>query len=172
MKPFAEIIADLNADPRVIVLVGPPASGKSTWRQSYQASTARPAIVVSTDDLIDRYAAHNGMTYTEAFGKLKMEDLDATAIATMRAALAAGQDVIIDRTNLRIKGRARFLSQVPKRYLRVAIVFNVPRDVLDQRLADRAAATGKFIPKQVVDDMVKGYEYPTTDEFDLIEILS
>lgn len=191
MRPFAEIVAsltperreqiearapqlrrDMTAAPRIMLLVGPPGSGKSTWRDGYLASTTRKTTIISSDDLIEEFAAKHGISYSEAFPKLDMARLDAMLMGKLRVALANRDDVIVDRTNLRVKGRARFLSQVPKHYLRVAVVFDVPQETLLTRIRDRGAATGKHIPSSVFEDMVKSYETPSTEEFDLIEVLS
>lgn len=156
--------------PKIIFLVGPPASGKSTWRSDYEPD--RPTTVISSDDIVDDYAARNDLTYAEAFGILgAMEDgayLGRLVGKNLRIALEAKHDIIIDRTNMTTDIRARMMEQLPKRYLRVAVVFDVPRDELFRRLYKRAEETGKVIADEVVNGFIETYEPPTFEEFDFI----
>lgn len=160
----------IETSPRVIFLVGVPGSGKSTWREKYLASTTRDTVTISSDDMVMAYAKVNGLDYTQAHREIDMNALDKQCAAALRVAVAKGQDVIIDRTNLRFKPRRRFLSQVSKRYVPIAIAFWVDCPELRQRLDKRAASTGKHIPWKVVMEMFEGYQPPTFDEFDVIEI--
>ena len=156
--------------PSIYILVGPPASGKSTWRETYFAKLAEPTTVLSTDDMIEEYASLNNMTYSEAFPLVDFSELDKKIYANMLAAFARQDNVIVDRTNLRIKGRRKFLANTPKTYKKIAVVFDIEYPALLNRLNIRAEKTGKHIPQKVVLDMIAGYEEPTLDEFDSIVI--
>lgn len=161
----------LEKAPRIIFLVGVPASGKSTWRASYLVDNPdRDTVTVSSDDMIEAYAAERGMNYSQAHREIDMNELDKRCSAAVRVAVARGQDVIIDRTNMRFKPRNRFLSQVTKRYTRVAVLFWTDCDVVRQRIIDRGRATGKHIPFKMVQEMFATYQAPTHDEFDLIGV--
>lgn len=161
----------LEKAPRIIFLVGVPGSGKSTWRAKYLADNPdRDTVTVSSDDLIEAYAAERGLNYSQAHREIDMNQLDKQCSAAVRVAVARGQDVIIDRTNMRFKPRNRFLSQVSKRYTRVAVLFWVECDTVRQRLIDRKRATGKHVPFSVAQEMFSTYQAPTTDEFDLIGV--
>jgi predicted kinase len=155
--------------PAIYMLVGPPASGKSTWRAQHMAATPRPTIIISSDDYIDALAATLETTYAEAFKQADMKEIERVIRNQFEEAIKRGDNIIVDRTNMRVKSRRKFLSSVPKTYRKIAVVFSVSRDLLDRRLADRAAATGKNIPKDVVDGMIKSYEEPTSSEFNRIE---
>lgn len=50
-------------NPKLYILVGPPAVGKSTWVQK----NAPNAMVVNRDDIVDGIASHYGLSYDEAF---------------------------------------------------------------------------------------------------------
>lgn len=154
--------------PTIYMLVGPPASGKSTWRAKHLAQTERPTVVISSDDYIDALAANLGITYSDAFKKADMKEITRVLNNQFDEAIKRGDDIILDRTNMSAKTRRKYLSRMPRNYAKVAVVFNVGRELLDRRLADRAAATGKHIPKNVVDDMIKSYDEPTTSEFDRV----
>jgi predicted kinase len=187
MKPFEEILSNLpdaqreaiehrfvkigrklEKCPHIFVLIGAPASGKSTWTTAY-LETARPTTVASTDQQIDAYAAANGLSYSEAHDKIDMESLEQNMQGSIRVAVAKSQDIIIDRTNLRVKSRNRWLSQVPRHYVRIGVVFTVePVEALFKRLHKRAKETGKYVPDLVVQEMLSSYQPPTLDEFDII----
>lgn len=161
----------LETSPRIIFLVGVPGSGKSKWRAKYLSeNTDRKTAIVSTDDLIEVYAAEHGQTYSQAHRELDLNVLDKQCGAAVRVAVAKGEDIIIDRTNMRYKPRNRFLSQVSKRYTRVAVLFCVDCDTVRSRLASRRQATGKHVPFSVAQEMFSTYQAPTTDEFDLIGV--
>lgn len=153
--------------PTCYILIGPPASGKSTYRE--ELLTQNPdLVIISSDDLIEDFARENQMTYSEAFHQVDMKAVDRMVRERFLRAISEGRDVLVDRTNMTVKSRNRFLSQLPKHYTRVGVVFEVPRDVLDARIAARAAATGKNIPASVVDHMISTYQEPTASEFSTV----
>jgi predicted kinase len=154
--------------PAVIALIGLPASGKSTFTKAYMAANARSTVILSSDDLIEEIAREKGKTYSQVFPTIDMKELEGVMTQRQRTAVALGQDIIIDRTNMRAKSRRRWLSQVPRHYIRIGAVFEVPMAILHQRLFARKVATGKDIPKHVIYDMLKDYQEPTYDEFDII----
>ena len=72
----------------LVVLIGPPGSGKSEWTRRNAAGT----VVVSQDDLINAITPH-GFDYAYRPVYAAAED------AIGRSGLAAGFTVIVDRTN-------------------------------------------------------------------------
>lgn len=153
--------------PTLHILVGLPGSGKSTWRHAFVAENP-DVCVLSTDDRIDAWAQERGLTYTEAFPQAPMKEFETAIREEFQDAVASRRSVLVDRTNLSCKSRARFLSSLPKPYRRVAVVFDVPDDVLARRLDERARLTGKFIPEHVISTMKASFEMPDITEFDQI----
>ena len=145
----------------IYVLVGAPGSGKSTWMAKYLIDNE--AMIVSTDTELERIAVEKGISYGQAF-KESYGSAEKAAKRKFSEAIEANQNVIWDQTNMSSKKRRKILSQVPNRYNKVAVVFQLDRDVLNERLAIRAKETGKFIPQSVVDDMLRVFEMPSTDE--------
>lgn len=155
-------------NPTCHFLIGPPASGKSTFRAQFIAARpegSNPLVVISSDDLIDEFALENGLTYSQAFHEVDMKAIDRTVRERFAQAIRAGHDIMIDRTNMTSKSRNKLLSQLTSDYKRIAVIFEVPRDVLDARLAARAESTGKSIPAFVVDRMIASYHEPVAGEF-------
>lgn len=165
---FVNIGRVVDRCPHIIALIGLPASGKSTWTARYLEGNPRETTVLSTDNQIDALAKAAGKTYSQIFPSIDMSKLEAEMSHQQRTAVALNRDMIVDRTNMRVKSRRRWLSQVPKHYVRIGLVFEVPLAVLHQRLFARGVATGKTIPKNVISDMMESYQEPTFEEFDVI----
>lgn len=139
------------------MLVGVPASGKSTWAKNNRGS----ALVASSDDYIEQQAEKLGTTYSDVFDKF-IKAANTHAIETARKAFSDKLDLIWDQTNLTKTGRRNKLKMVPKDYKKVAVFFPTPHeDVLKKRLGSRP---GKTIPDYVVTSMIKTIEKPTADE--------
>jgi len=83
----------------LIVLVGPPGSGKTTWVRR----NGRGAVHVSQDGLIDAITPDG---FDHVYRPIYREAEDAVA----RAALQAGHAVIVDRTNRTRVHRERWLA--------------------------------------------------------------
>lgn len=147
--------------PEIIILIGEPASGKSTWR----AANQKDHQVISSDDILESLASENNITYGEAFniyaGRAAEE-----CHHNFASALAQKSNIIIDRTNMTRKSRAKFLAMVGAEYERKAIVFRVPRDELVERARIRGEQTGKTIAPWIIDRMISTYEAPGDSEFD------
>ena len=150
--------------PKLYMLIGVPASGKSTWR----AEHAGDAAVISTDDIIEQTAAASGRTYNEAF---KENIKFATEIANARAkhAFATGEDVVHDQTNLTVKSRKSKLAMVPEHYEKIAVVFLTPDEAEWQRRLDRP---GKSIPQNILMGMRDSMQFPDPEEgFHCIQVV-
>lgn len=154
----------LEADkPTITLLIGVPGSGKSTWTKN----NTEGMTIVSSDDILEGFASHNGITYAEAWKRYHGE-AETLFKEDLRAALLRGDHIIVDRTNMSKSTRNKILSQVPKSYLKYAALFQAERAEIDRRLTERAERTGKVIGAEIVEDMLSRYESPTRDEFDEI----
>lgn len=143
--------------PTLYMLVGVPASGKTTWTKNNRGS----ALVASSDDYIEQQAEKRNTTYSDVFDEY-IKAANTHAIATARKAFSEKVDLIWDQTNLTKNGRRNKLKMVPKDYKKVAIFFPTPHmDVLKKRLAGRP---GKSIPDYVINSMIKTIEKPSTEE--------
>jgi predicted kinase len=160
-----------SAQPMIAMLIGPPASGKSTFRDAYMAGNRYRTVVFSTDDRIEDWGRANGLNYSEAFGKVNFKVIEKEMFSEFDQAARNGYDLVADRTNMTVGSRSRWFNRLPDaaNWLKVAVVFEVPDDELRERLDRRGKATGKTIPWSVVQNMKTSYEEPLVDnEFDWV----
>jgi predicted kinase len=145
---------------KLYVLVGVPASGKSTWIKNQV--WAKDCVVVSTDEFVEDYAKECGLTYSEVFEEYmpKAVKLMADKVVWARD---HGLDIIWDQTSTSIASRQRKFKMLPD-YYNIAVVFKTPEaDEWKRRLSSR---TGKVIPMAVAEQMAFDLtlEPPTEEE--------
>lgn len=163
MPRAIQIIQRLETlEPFYVLLVGLPASGKSTFTKL--AKETLDITVVSTDNMIDEWAAERGLTYSEAWDKCPMKEFNKRFQEEIAQAVFEQKNIFIDRTNMASKSRKSLLTKSSIGHTNVAIKFDVPDKVLQERLASRAEATGKFIPHFVIKQMTDSYMPPSKAE--------
>jgi predicted kinase len=148
------------------MLIGVPASGKSTWREQFFETNR--AMIISTDDILEDIAATQNKTYNDVFKdniKFATKQMD----VHMRVALESKMDIVWDQTNLTVKSRKGKLDKVPEHYEKIAVVFLTPEDAEWQRRLDRP---GKSIPQNILMGMRDSMQFPDPEEgFDKIQVV-
>ena len=140
------------------MLVGVPASGKSTWIKNQD--WALGLTVVSTDAFVEDYARAQGKTYSAVFEDYMPQAVDLMVEQVVRAR-ELGHTIIWDQTSTTVASRKRKFNMLPH-YYHIAVVFNTPpRTELNKRLASRP---GKEIPDTVLEEMLASFEMPTEEE--------
>lgn len=134
--------------PEILVLVGAPGSGKSSFAR-YFMRTEEQWARVSRDDF-------RAMQYESSRASDATEIMITTAIdASTTAYLTKGFNVMIDATHCSME----YIKQVINKYNHLANisfkVFDVPFDELKLRCDAREAATGKHIPLRVLENYVQ-----------------
>ena len=143
---------------KLYVLVGVPASGKTTWIQNQDWTG--DCVIVSTDEFVEDYAKECGQTYSEVFTDYMPTAVKLMAEKVVRAR-EAGKDIIWDQTSTTLASRARKFNMLPD-YYAIAVVFATPNRIeLNRRLASRP---GKEIPDVVIEGMLASWDEPTLEE--------
>lgn len=151
--------------PELIVLVGLPASGKSTFQSSHEGTGE---FVYSTDRYIETTVNEFGYkSYDEAFAS-QIGPATKTMNEALTHAIRLKQDIWWDQTNMTAKKRRSILSQFPAKsgYKKSCFCIAPPRNEeewaeLRRRLHSRP---GKTIPWHVVESMFHSYVEPSLSE--------
>jgi len=151
---------------KVILLIGPPLSGKDTYLRSQDYTDF---TMISRDDIL--MSLHNTNDYSEAFGQVDQKEVDRLLNQKIQDCIDGKKNVIINMTNLTKRGRNRHLSKFPNSdYEKIAIIF--PKlDITEyiNRNLKRKNEENKFIPLNVIQSMIDNWEDVTSDEgFDSI----
>ena len=152
--------------PKLYMLIGVPASGKSTWREQFFETNR--AMIIGTDDTLEDIAATQNKTYNDVF-KDNIKFANKLMDIHMRVALESDMDIVWDQTNLTVKSRKGKLDKVPEHYEKIAVVFLTPEDEEWQRRLDRP---GKSIPQNILMGMRDSMQFPDPEEgFDRIQVV-
>lgn len=151
----------------LVMLAGIPTSGKSTYvKRLLKIPYWSNAVVLSTDNYIEKEAQRLGLTYNEIFDDV-IDNATRELEIQFNMAKDKGKDIIWDQTNLSIKTRRKKLSKLSSYYSRGIVYFQI---TLEEALERNKHRDGKFIPKSILKRMHHQFEVPTKEEgFDYIE---
>lgn len=151
-------------EPFVVILVGVPLTGKSTFiRENFEGTD-----VISRDEIVMEVS--ESRNYSEAWKKVDQKKVDRLLIQRLNESNKEKRNVIIDMTNLTVKSRVSKLNLFSKDYFKVAVIFPVlSNEEFERRNEERKINENKFIPIFVIKNMINSYEVPTSKEgFDKI----
>lgn len=146
---------------KVILLVGPPLSGKDTYLNTIGKTDF---VTISRDDIVMSLHADND--YTEAFRTVDQKLVDKILNQQITDAIKKKKNVVINMTNLTLKSRNKHLCKFPdSQYEKIAVVFpKLSMEEYEYRNNERKKETNKFIPLEVIKDMVDKWEEVTKEE--------
>lgn len=142
---------------KLIMMVGIPASGKTTYAKTLAERTG--AVWLSSDDIRKEFdiTKYDAESTKFVFGVLHER---------MTQALSEGKNVIHDATNVKRWDRAKALNAVPRGTHCEAVIMATPVDVCLERNRKRADS----VPDYVIEKMVKNFQVPVIGEgFDSIK---
>lgn len=147
----------------VILTIGAPGSGKSTWGEKFADSNKY--IYLSSD----RNRARVGRGEDDQQASAKAFELLKTELSS---ALKNNKNVVVDATFMSRKARRDFvnISRKYKAELK-AVTFELPREIILQRNAKRASMGGRNVPDNIIDRMINNYERPQFPEFDEVIVI-
>lgn len=154
--------------PEAIVLIGLPATGKSTYIKKLLTGE-KEYVIISNDEVTKEWGEKEGLTYNEAFKRFAWEDISAEVQRRTRDAVGQGKNIIFDNTHMDKRSRDRTLQAVPEIYRKIALIFEISEEERQKRAVKRFREDGKFVPKASIDKMKYRYEPPRIADFDDIE---
>jgi predicted kinase len=146
-------------EPFVIILIGPPLSGKTTWIRENFPTTE----VISRDEIVmEVYGSRN---YTEAFKNVDQKEVDKVLSQKFLDANVAKKNVIVDMTHMASKRRKQNLNYFTNDYYKLAVIFPIlSEDEYERRNQKRIEEENKNLPMAIVKSMISSYQPITADE--------
>ena len=152
---------DLNKikEPFVIILVGPPLSGKSTWIRENFPTTE----VISRDETV--MEVYGSRDYTEAFNNVDQKEVDRVLTQKFLDANAAKKNVIVDMTHMTSKRRKQNLNYFSDDYYKLGVIFPIlSDDEYERRNQKRIEEENKDLPMRIVKSMISSYQPISKEE--------
>ena len=145
--------------PLMIMPVGLPGSGKSTWAEKNKDELN--AVIHSSDAIRAEFGDVNDQS--------KNTDVFQILHSRIKEDLMAGKNVIYDATNLVKKRRVAFLDEVGNiPCKKVCVLFATPYDMCLARNLSR----DRHVPEDVIERMYQNFQIPTIHEgWDDIQII-
>ncbi len=152
-------------EPYVIILIGPPLSGKTTWIEK-NFDPASFELISRDQILMDVYGSDD---YNKAFRNVDNKEVNETLVNKMRYVSDSNKNAIIDMTNMFSK-RRRYNLSFFKDYYKLAVIFPIlSDDEYIKRNDKRTKDENKTVPLSVIKNMISSYHPIKDDEgFDRI----
>lgn len=145
---------------RLVIMIGIPASGKSTYCEQQRKN----GWVVNSSDAIreELYGTEDIQSHNDVIFN--------TMLRRTFAALGTNTNCIYDATNLTSKRRINLIKQIRQKFPDVSIEAMVMATPYEECLK-RNAARSRIVPKKVIASMFKRFEMPCYEEgFDRIYV--
>lgn len=138
--------------PKIIILVGPPCSGKNYWLDK-RKEDLKDYYILSCDDIRNR---NNPEKYI--FDKKKEDAVWEEFYNLLKGATSTKANIVINNTNCRLAYIDKILSLLPEEYSIYYKYFDTPLWLLYLRNYWRRYKTGKWIPNEVIRNMRKNFK--------------
>lgn len=168
---------------KFVVLVGPPAIGKSTYTKTVLSSLE--PVIISRDDVVEEISNQNGLSYNEYYARLGdpslahlREQVEKIVQEQFKTAINKKRNVVVDMTHMNKNSRKRTLRYLKDiNYEKVAVVFKFEKKMIPHlqkislKRTNDLKQTGKikYIPDHVFHEMADRFEQVDNEEgFDTI----
>ncbi len=157
-----------------------PSSGAISMNDMRSEITRATGSALGMDEIRTRYGGSGAISFSDLYDSEGFKGLIQFAEIIMwrqiTSCLMGGRNFIIDRTNLTVKSRAKFIQKLKLHNYEIeAVVFpEVGSEALSKEEWKRRldSRPGKTIPQEVLDQMVDSYEIPLMSEgFSKITVL-
>ena len=146
-------------EPFVMILIGPPLSGKSTWiRENFPTTD-----VISRDEIVmEVYGSKN---YDKAFANVDQKKVDMVLHQRLTQANKERKNVIIDMTHMGSKRRRTNLDYFDDEYYKIGVIFPILSDEeYQERNKKRIKEENKNLPMHIIKRMISQYQPIREDE--------
>ncbi|KAH9623113.1 hypothetical protein KSS87_013692 [Heliosperma pusillum] len=175
-KPWASAMKDEKAivgpsltsetDCEVIMMIGLPASGKSTWAEKWvREHSEKRYVLLGTNLALDQMKVPGLLrknNYGERFDKL-MDRATGIFNTLLSRASKLARNYIIDQTNVYKSARKRKLKPFAF-YHKIAVVVFPRADELKLRAEKRFKEMGKDVPPEAVNEMLANFVLPMSKD--------
>ncbi|CAL5409752.1 unnamed protein product [Camellia sinensis] len=175
-KPWAYALMDGNAimgptfpnlrDCEVMMMVGLPASGKSTWAEKWvKEHPEKRYILLGTNLALDQMKVPGLLrksNYGERFDRL-MDRATGIFNTLLTRAAKTPRNYILDQTNVYKSARKRKLKPFAD-YQKIAVVVFPKPEELKSRADKRFKEMGKEVPADAVNEMLANYALPMSKD--------
>lgn len=146
--------------PQLLIPVGIPNSGKSSWIKEFTAHSPLKWQVISLDAIHEQYARDNGITYRDTFAPEIMKELREQYHSVIQEALKVGTNIIIDETNVSKAERKTILEMANNcgvDYHKQSVVFPIrPRISKNRDLArDEMRVADGLLPRAIPETYIR-----------------
>jgi predicted kinase len=152
---------DKLKEPYVIILIGPPLSGKTTWiKKNFEPESFE---LISRDQIV--LDLHGEDDYNTAFKTVDQKEVDKILVNKISTSAKEGKNAIIDMTHMTSKRRKYNLSFFDEKYYKLAVIFPVLKD--EEYIArdkKRTEEENKSIPMNIIKNMISSYQSVKKDE--------
>jgi predicted kinase len=156
--------------PFVIVLIGPPLSGKDTWIRKNFIEKDIEITTISRDDILMEMSDTDD--YSDAFNTVSQKEVDAELQRRLLDAADNGKNAIINMTNMTSKRRRHNLEYFGDEFTKIAVIFPILEwDEYKRRNDKRKSEENKWIPEHVIKRMIGTYQ-PIRDEEGFDKVVS
>jgi len=150
----------------LVMMIGLPATGKTSWAHKYVAKSGKRFDVLSTDLILDQMRVYNMRrkgNFKERFDRC-MKMASAAFAQQVQIAKRKKRNYVLDQTNVFTRARSKKISNFTE-YHKIAAVCVPSMEDYEYRKA-QCAKKNKVVPENVVNSMIKNFELPTRTEFD------
>jgi len=151
------------------LLVGVSNSGKTTYT-SRRIEEGFDGVVISRDALVMKHG--KGETYNACWDSLSSKQQDKINEELDNQFLEAVKNkkhIIVDMMNLSRRSRQLWLGRIPVHYHKKATLFLTPYSEILHR--NEGQKCFKYLKREILDGMVKRFEYPLYDEIDELKCI-
>jgi tRNA uridine 5-carbamoylmethylation protein Kti12 len=156
-----------NQSPFVLILIGPPLSGKTFFIKKLKEEIDIEFDVISRDEIL--MEVYGSDDYNKAFNNVDQKEVDKQLLNRLKSSSYSEKNVIIDMTNMKSK-RRRYNLSFFQNYYKIAVIFPILSDEeYEKRNAKRTKDENKTIPMSVIKNMISSYQpIKKQEEFDRI----